>query len=74
MKHLFGSYNSGIAPQDHPFRPFSLDEWIQQTPTQMRASLIQHLPDADGPWVHILNQTYRLLNSNNRAHGIQKGY
>ena len=23
MKHLFGSYNSGIAPQDDPFNPFT---------------------------------------------------
>ena len=74
MKHLFRSYDSGIAPQDHPFHPFSLDECIQQTPTQMRTYLIQHLPDPHGPWIHILNQTYRLLNSSNRANGIQKGY
>ena len=49
MKHLFGSYNSGIAHHDDPFHPFSPDEWIQQTPTQMRAYLIQHLPDPHGP-------------------------
>ena len=49
MKHLFGSYNSGIAPQDDPFHPFSPDEWTQQTPTKMRTYLIQHLPDPHGP-------------------------
>ena len=49
MKHLFGSYKSGIAPPDDPFHPFSPDEWAQQTPTQMRAYLIQHLPDPHGP-------------------------
>ena len=48
MKHLFGSYNSGIAPQDDPFHPFTPDEWTQQTPTQMRTYLIQHLPDPQG--------------------------
>ena len=75
MKHIFGSYSSGIAPQDDPFHPFTPDEWTQQTPTQMRTYLIQHLPDPHGPepvplWAHILNQTYRILNSSNRAHGI----
>ena len=49
MKYLFGSYNSGIAPCDDPFHPFSPDECAQQTPTQMRAYLIQHLPDPHGP-------------------------
>ena len=49
MKHLFGSYNSGIAPPDDPFHPFTPDEWTQQTPTQMRTYLIQHLPDLHGP-------------------------
>ena len=45
MKHIFGSYNSGIAPQDDPFQQFSPVEWTQQTPTQMRSYLIQYLPD-----------------------------
>ena len=49
MKHLFGSYHSGIAPPDDQFHPFSPDEWTQQTQTQMRAYLIQHLPDPHGP-------------------------
>ena len=49
MKHIFGSYNSGIAPQDDPFHPFTPDEWTQQTLTQMRTYLIQHLPDPPGP-------------------------
>ena len=49
MKHLFLSYNSGIAPQDDLFHPFSPDEWAQQTPTQMRTYLIQHLPDPHWP-------------------------
>ena len=49
MKHLFGSYNSGIAPQNDPFHPFTPDEWSQQTPTQMRTYLIQNLPDPHGP-------------------------
>ena len=30
MKHVFGSYISGIAPQDHPFHPFTPDEWSKQ--------------------------------------------
>ena len=37
------------APQDDPFHPFSPDEWTQQTPTQMRTYLIQHLPDPHEP-------------------------
>ena len=45
---LFGSYNSGIVPQDDPFHPFSPDQWAQQTPTQMRTYLIQHLLDPHG--------------------------
>ena len=49
MKLLFESYSSGIAPQDDPFCPFSPDEWTQQTSNQMRAYLIQHLPDSHGP-------------------------
>ena len=48
MKHIFGSYNSGIAPQDDPFHPFTSDVWSQQTPTQMRTYLIQNLPDPHG--------------------------
>ena len=40
MKHVFESYNSGIAPQDDPFDPFTPDEWSQQTPTMMRTYLI----------------------------------
>ena len=43
------SYNSGIAPQDDPFHPFTSDEWSQQTPTQMRTYLIQNLPHPHGP-------------------------
>ena len=49
MKHIFGSYNSGITPQDDPFHPFSPDEWSQQTPTMMRTYLIQNLLDPHGP-------------------------
>ena len=41
--------NTGIAPQDDPFHPFTPDEWIQQTPTQMRAYLIQHLDHGPEP-------------------------
>ena len=41
MKHIFGSYNSGITPQDDPFHPFTPDEWSQQTPNQMRTYLIK---------------------------------
>ena len=26
MKHVFGSYKSGISPQDDPFHPFTTDE------------------------------------------------
>ena len=36
IKHIFGSYNSGIASQDDPFHLFTPDEWSQQTPTMMR--------------------------------------
>ena len=52
MKHIFGSYNSSITPQDDPFHPFTTftpDEWTQQTPTQMRTYLSQYLPDHHGP-------------------------
>ena len=49
MKHIFGSCNSDIVPQDNPFHPFTSDEWTQQTPTQMRTYLIQYLPDPHGP-------------------------
>ena len=49
MKHIFGSYNSGIAPQDDPFHPFTPAEWSQQTPTQMGTYLIQNLLDPHGP-------------------------
>ena len=49
MKHIFGSYNSGIAPQGDPFHPFTPDEWSQQTPTMMRTYLIQNLADPHGP-------------------------
>ena len=48
MKHVFGSYKSGIAPHDDPFHPFTPDEWTQQTPTQMRTYLIQNLSDPHG--------------------------
>ena len=37
------------CPQYDPLHPFLPDEWDQLTPTQMRAYLIQHLPDAHGP-------------------------
>ena len=33
MKHIFGSYNSGITPQCDLVHPFTPDEWTQQTPT-----------------------------------------
>ena len=49
MKHIFGSCNSGIVPQDDPFHPFTHDGWSQQTPTTMRTYLIQNLPDRQGP-------------------------
>ena len=49
MKHIFWSYNSGVATQDDPFHPFTPNEWSQQTPTQMRTYLIQNLPDPHGP-------------------------
>ena len=49
MKHVFGSYKSGIAPQDYPFHPFTPDEWSQQTPTQVRTYLVQNHPDPHGP-------------------------
>ena len=49
MKQIFGSYNSGIAPQDDQFHSFTPDEWSQQTQTLMRTYLTQHLPDPHGP-------------------------
>ena len=76
LKHIFECYNSGLKLPDDPFLPFSPDEWAQHTPTQMMTYFIQHLPHfhepdpvPSGPI-----QTYRLLNSSNRAHGIQKEY
>ena len=30
MKHIFGSYNSDIAPQDDPFHPFTPDEFLNK--------------------------------------------
>ena len=45
MKHSFGCYNSGTAPPDDPFHPFSPDEWTYHTPMQMMTYLIQHLPN-----------------------------
>ena len=49
MKHIFGSYNSGIEPPDDPFHLFSPDEWAQLTPTKMRTDIIQNLPNPHGP-------------------------
>ena len=49
MKHVFGSYNLNIDPQDDPFHPFTPDEWSQQTSTMLRTYLIQNLPDPHGP-------------------------
>ena len=49
MKHIFGSYNSEIAPQDDAFHPFTPNECSQQTPTQMRTYLIRNQPDTHGP-------------------------
>ena len=43
MKHIFGSYNSGIAPQDDPFHLFTPAEWSQQTSTQIRTYVTQNL-------------------------------
>ena len=48
MKHIFGLYNSGIAPQDDQFHPFTPHEWSQQTLAQMRTYLIQNLPESHG--------------------------
>ena len=49
MKHVFGAYNSDIAPGDDPLYPFTPDEWSQQTSTMLRTYLIQNLPDPHGP-------------------------
>ena len=49
MKHVFGTYSSGIDSQDDPFHPFTPDEWTQQTSTMLRTYLIQNLPDPHGP-------------------------
>ena len=43
------TYNSGTEPPVDPFHPFSLDEWAQQTSTQMRKYLVQSLPNPHGP-------------------------
>ena len=44
-----GVLQLSITPPDDPFHLFSPEEWTQQTPTQMRAYLIQSLPDPHGP-------------------------
>ena len=49
MKHVFGAYNSDVDPRDDPFHPFSPEEWSLQTSTMLRAYLIQHLPNPNGP-------------------------
>ena len=49
MKHVFRAYISDIDPRDDPFHPFTPDEWSQQTSTMLRTSLIQHLPNPNGP-------------------------
>ena len=49
MKHVFGAYNSDIAPRDDPFHPFSPEEWSQQTSTMLKTYLIQNLPNPNGP-------------------------
>ena len=49
MKHVFGTYNSGIDPQDDPFHPFTADGWSQQTATMLRSYLIQNLSEPHGP-------------------------
>ena len=51
IKHtpIFESYISCPDLPDDPFHPFSLNEWAQHTPTQMRTYLIQHLPNPLGP-------------------------
>ena len=72
-KHVFGSYNSGIAAQDEPFHPFTPDESLQQTPTQMRTYLIQNRPDPHEPVAvpsGTITSPRRILNSSNRAHEI----
>ena len=49
MKHVFGTYNSGMDSQVDPFHLFTPDELSQQTSNQMRTYLIQNLPDPHGP-------------------------
>ena len=79
MKHIFESYNSGIELPDDPFHPFSSDDL---GPTHHYTNEDRHdSKTSKSSWActspfqaHILNQTYRLLNSSDRAHGIQKGY
>ena len=39
-KYIFESYNSGSYLPDDPFHPFSPDEWVQHTSTQMKTYLI----------------------------------
>ena len=36
MRHIFESYNSGPDLPDDPFNPFIPDEWVLDTPTQIR--------------------------------------
>ena len=49
MKHVFRANNSDIDPMVDPFHPFTPDEWSQQTSTMLWTSLIQHLPNPNGP-------------------------
>ena len=48
-RHIFESYNSGPDHPDDPFHPFTPDEWVIHTATQMRIYLIQHIPSPLGP-------------------------
>ena len=44
-----GPITLALPLKDDPFHPFTPDEGTQQTPTQMRTYLLQHLPDPHGP-------------------------
>ena len=48
MKHVFNAYMSEGVRTD-PFRPFSPEEWNDQTSTMMKTFLVQHLPTPIGP-------------------------
>ena len=48
IRQIFETYNSGPDLPDDLFHPFTPDEQVTQTATDMRTYLIQHLPSSLG--------------------------